>query len=486
MHVLSRARTAALAVFTAALLQAAPAWSTTRSVSPGGADSGGCVSAPCATFGYAYGQSAAGDIINVAAGAYGRQSVPAGSTAVTFRGGLGVVLRQMVNDASNVTYDGINVDAGGVQTDGAAFELGGNGTTVKNASIGNVVDEKAMLASGANLTVDNVTFHDAVYRTDGTHMECLYAIGVPGFTIRNSTFRDCAVMDLFFTYGTWWSPLPPSYGNVTVENNVFAHPERENNGGWHFYSLFINFIGPNGPSDPMSNWVIRNNTFESPASITPERGADGTRWVGNLGSWDCRPGISYRYNVGDACGTTDKRVEPSSSTAEQNAAFRWADPADYDFTLSSGSPAINSGTQSDSPTVDRRGLARDSRPDAGAYEFGAKAGDGGVPSVPTVGLRILSARLKPRTICVRPRRGCPGATKLRVAVTGGARVAVRVKRLRAGHRPRRVRSFGFHVAGHRTTRIKTGRLKPGRYRVIVRAQRAGTRTRARGLALRVR
>ena len=58
-------------------------------------------------------------------------------------------------------------------------------------------------------------------------MECLYAIGVPGFTLRNSTFRDCAIMDLFFTYGSWWSPLPPAYGNVTVENNVFAHSEDE-------------------------------------------------------------------------------------------------------------------------------------------------------------------------------------------------------------------------------------------------------------------
>ena len=59
-----------------------------------------------------------------------------------------------------------------------------------------------MLATGSNLTVDNVDFHDAVYRTDGVHMECLYAIVVPGFTLRNSTFRDCAMMDAFFTYGT--------------------------------------------------------------------------------------------------------------------------------------------------------------------------------------------------------------------------------------------------------------------------------------------
>ena len=83
------------------------------------------------------------------------------------------------------------------KTTGAAFELGGSERDgPATPQIGNVADEKAMLAIGANLTVDNVVFHDAIFRTEGTHMECLYAIGVPGFTLRNSTFRDCAVMDV--------------------------------------------------------------------------------------------------------------------------------------------------------------------------------------------------------------------------------------------------------------------------------------------------
>ena len=242
--------------------------------------------------------------------------------------------------------------------------------TVKNASLGNVVDEKVMLATGTGQTVDNVVFHDAIFKTDGVHMECLYAIGVEGFTLRNSLFRDCAVMDVFFTYGSWWSPKPPAYGNITIENNVFAHPERENNSGWHYYALYVADTGPNGAGgDPMRGWVVRNNTFESQAFISSSGGSNGTRWVGNVGSWDCKSGITYRYNVGDTCGGSGKSVNPSSSSASQTAPYGWVNPAAYDFHLTSSSVAINAGDPSDAPVKDKDGKARSGAPDAGAYEF---------------------------------------------------------------------------------------------------------------------
>jgi hypothetical protein len=295
--------------------------------------------------------------------------VPSGTKAVTFRGGSGVKVRQLISDASNVTYDGIEVDAGGVKTTWAALEIHGSGATFKNASVGNVVDEKALLVAGANHTIDNVLFHDAVYKTDGVHMECVYAIGVPGFTIRNSTFRDCAVMDLFFTYGSWWTPQPPSYGNVTIENNVFAHAEMENNGGWHYYSLYVGWVGPNGASDPLNGWVVRNNTFEQTARISPDSATGGTRWVGNLGNWDCATGVTYSHNVGKKCGGTDKAVSPASSTQSQIAPLGWVNPGALDFHLTPTSPAINAGDPADHPATDRDGVPRDSTPDAGAYEY---------------------------------------------------------------------------------------------------------------------
>jgi hypothetical protein len=475
---------------------ATPALAATRSVAPGAANSGNCLTAPCGSLGYAYGQSAAGDVINVAAGSYPAQDVPSGSKAVTFQGAPGVTLRELYSNASNVTYDGINVDAGGTNTNVSALEIHGSGQTFKNASVGNVVNTKAATIVGANHTVDNVVFHDAVMRTAGTHMECVYAIGVPGFTVRNSTFRDCAIMDLFFTYGNWWSPLPPSYGNVTIENNVFAHAEMENNGGWHYYSLYINFIGPNGTSDPMNGWVVRNNTFEQSARIEPASGTGGTRWVGNLGDWDCKPGIAYSYNVGKKCAGTDKAVSPASSSQSRVAALGWVNPGAYDFHLTAGSPAVNAGNPSDYPALDREGLVRDSQPDAGAHEYGARPPGGAIPDPggepgKKRGLRkkplVKTAALSRNVICKRRKR-CPQVTRLRIAVAKPSTVAVRVYRLRKGKKgPKLVRRKLVAVKGRRQIAIRARGLRKGRYRVVAVAKtKAGRKSKPQVFKLRVR
>jgi hypothetical protein len=339
-------------------------------LSPTGSDTAACTqAAPCRTMTRGYNVAASGNVIQMAPGVYPGQDVPAGTKAVTFKGGSGVVVRQLISDGSNATFDGVEVDAGGVKTTWAALELHGDNQTFKNARVGNVVDEKGLLVTGDNHTINNVEFHDAVLRTEGIHMECVYAIGVDGFTIRNSSFRNCAVMDLFFTYGSWWTPQPPSYGHVTVENNVFEHSMMDNATGWHYYSLYINFIGPNGTADPMNGWVIRNNTFEQTAAVTPDSGSNGTRWVNNVGDWDCTPGIAYSHNVGKKCGGTDKQVTPASSTQTTTAPFGWVNPGAHDFHLTSGSPAVNAGDPADFTATDKDGRPRTGTPEAGAYEF---------------------------------------------------------------------------------------------------------------------
>lgn len=466
-----------------------PAFAATRQVAPGAGNAGDCVGAPCGSLGHAYSVSGSGDVIAVAPGTYGEQTVPSGTKAVTFNGGSGVAVRQLISQASNVTYDGINVDAGGAKTTGAALEIHGEGTTFRNARVGNVVDEKGLLVAGANHTVDNVLFHDAVLKTDGVHMECVYAIGVPGFTIRNSTFRDCAVMDLFFTYGSWWSPKPPAYGNVTVENNVFEHSEQDNNGSWNYFSLYIAWIGPSS-ADPMSGWLVRNNTFEQSAFVAPDRGSDGTRWVGNLGDWDCKPGVSYSHNVGLKCGSTDKQVSPNSSSPGVTAALGWVNPPGHDFHLTSGSPAIDAGDPNDAPPLDREGLVRDARPDAGAHEYGAKPPGGTQGFVPTTGRRgrlVRSARLRARVICRRPTRRCPKATSVRLRVAEPARVVMRLQRLRKGRKARTVRSVRRNVTTSAALRIRARGLHRGRYRaVLVATSGAGAKSKPRVFKLRVR
>jgi hypothetical protein len=335
-------------------------------VATNGSDGAACTStAPCQTLGRAYTVAQSGKVIEVRAGTYPGQTVPSGTKAVTFRGVPGAKVRTLDNHAANVTFDGIEVDAAFAQT--AALENhGASGVTFKNAHVGNVTDDKAALISGSDFTFDNVVFHDAVFQTPGTHMECVYAIVVPGFTVRNSLFRDCAIMDLFFTYGDWWSPRPPAYGNVTIENNVFAHSEREANGGWHYYGLLVGNTGYE--SSRLDGWVVRNNTFENAVGYELD-GASNTRWVNNIGGWTCTAGITYSHNVGSKCGATDKAVSPASSTATTTAPFGWVNPAAYDFRLTAGSPAVGAGDPNDAPARDRDGNVRTGTPDAGAYEL---------------------------------------------------------------------------------------------------------------------
>ena len=126
---------------------------------------------------------------------------------MTFNGGAGVVVRSMVVGAGNATFDGINIDADNAQVLGVQF--GGADATYKNASIGNVVDEKGMLATAScvGCTIDNVNFHDVLLVDRGIHNECLYSQAA-NITIKNSRFTNCATMDVFFTLGTWWGQPP--------------------------------------------------------------------------------------------------------------------------------------------------------------------------------------------------------------------------------------------------------------------------------------
>jgi hypothetical protein len=430
------ARICALVAVVACFLVAAPAaGAAVRLVSTVGADTGNCLALPCHSMAYAYSHAGGGDTIAVAAGRYGEQRIPGGSKAVRFQGN-GAVLHGLDNEADNVTFAGLAIDMG---YDKAPGFHNGNATNVtfRDGTIGRVTDEKGALITGRNFTFDNVIFHDVLVTDDEVHNECVYALDVTGMTVRNSHFYNCATMDLFFTYGTWWNPQPPPYTDVTIENNVFEHSTRPNPGEWHYYSLYIGWTADGG--GPLKNWKVRYNTFEIAANVDEDHAtATGSEWVGNLGGWNCVDGMAYRDNVGHKCGGSDKQVSPETSSRGSVAPFGWINPAAHDFRLKAGSPAINVGSASDAPSTDRRGLRRDSRPDAGALELGNGAG----PGLPTSALGIRFARLKPRVICVRARKGCPGKTRLRVGLTTGARVSVRVKRLRKGHRARRVRAFG--------------------------------------------
>jgi len=245
----------------------------------------------------------------------------------------------------------------------------------------------------------------------------------------------------------------------------------------------------------LDGWTVRNNTFEIPASM--EHGATGgSRWVGNLGSWNCVAGMRYSHNVGKKCAASDKTVSPAVSSAAAIAPLGWIDPGAFNFRLKAGAPAINAADPNDHPALDRDGFVRDARPDAGAHEFGAgppgigPGTPGGPPGAGTPGRprpRFRLTRLRPRVICKQPRRSCPASARLTLAVNTKVRVSIRIQRLRQARKRHLVRSRTLVVKKRRATRIRAHGLARGRYRVVLVATSAkGRRSAARAVTFRVR
>jgi hypothetical protein len=481
-----------LPVFAVLLALAPAANAGVRLVTPAGADSGDCSAVPCKSLAYAYGRAAAGDVITIGPGVYPSQEVPALSKAVTFRGLPGNKIRQLHNHASNVTYDGLDIDAGFTTPNGAAFENhtepGGTHVTFRNGRIGNVKDQKGALFGGwsstasQHLVIDHVEFHDVLHTSDGVHNECIFSQS-PGLTIRNSTFRNCATMDVSLNRGDWWGQ--PPYGGVTLENNVFGHSTLDTT-GWHHYGLAW-FI------DAFANARVVNNTFENAVLIDENNIGGGPYsgvWANNIGGgWECLPGVTYRNNVGKTCHASDRAVSPASACGPPNCSsvrmipVGFVDPAGFNFRLRPGSPAIDAASGSYAPSHDHDGKARGARPDAGAFEYGV----GGGPAPPAQPRpRITFARLRPSVICKPARRGCPSKARLRVRLSHKARVAVQIQRVRRGHAPKRVRRMGLPKRRRLAAGVQARSLHRGRYRLKLVASNLGGRSKPKFLKLVVR
>lgn len=217
--------------------------------------------APGQSWQAAYNAAASGSTIRVLAGVHGFQKIT-GTKAMTFVGDAGNQVRQLIIDFPNGTFDGINVDANGqrqnIGTYSAVLENSGEPGTFKNGSIGDTLEQKGALITDGGWTFDNVRFFDVRQGGGGAHVECIQALWVPNFTLRNSTFTNCGIMGLSLGYPGWWSPLPPPYCCVVLEGNTFGPTVPSNN-----YSLAI-WSNKNSCNDTcgwgeMTGYRIRNN-----------------------------------------------------------------------------------------------------------------------------------------------------------------------------------------------------------------------------------
>ena len=198
--------------------------------------------------------------------------------------------------------------------------------------------------------------------------------------------------------------------------------------------------------------------------------------------------------AGDKCGSSDKHVASAASNASKTAEFGWANPAAGDFRLLKGSPAIDAADPHDAPPRDRAGLVRDSRPDAGAHEFGASPPSSGAPSDPGGGAGhggarpvVLTARVNRHKICKHARRGCPRRAVLRLTTSVDAKVQIRFLRKRHARSPKLVRKRSVRVRATKRVVIMAHKLRVGRYSVAALAREGSNRVSARqGVKLRVR
>jgi len=485
----------------------------TRKVAVGAADAGNCVTTPCGSVAYAYRQATPGDVVEVGAGTYPGQNVPAlgrpgpvieirpaAGAAVTLTGGLDI-------NADNVVVRGmkaadLNVDNGddmveNVTTDGidatSAYFQNTKNLVVHGGHLGGLLNKTPVYVGSTpvsyNITFDGVDFHDALVNDSATHTECLMVNDVQGMTIKNSIFRNCGY------FGVMISHLFANVGprDVTLENNVFEHTVQWN-GQRAPFSMLV------GPVDAV-NFVFRNNTFETPPTFNQTTFSGTSKMVGNLGALTgACPKMAYSRNVWTAttCGPTDRK--------DGRAVSQFVDPANHDFHLKAGAVAVDAGDRADFPGTDRDGYGRPAgaAPDAGAYEFGAgppAAGPSGpaasaiapvaaVPAVVPVSttpaakrLGVLrSAKLGASTICRHRSKRCQAATRLTLRTAKRSKVVVSVRWMRSAKKPRLVRRIrSVAKRGSVVVRLTSKHLHRGTYQVTIavvdgRRHRAGRAT----------
>jgi hypothetical protein len=266
----------------------------------------------------AYQQAQSGDVIELSTGSYGDWDTPAGTKEVTVRAVAGATprLRQLEVFADNLTFDGLDLDAEGTKTAGAVFETHGHANiTFRNGSIGNVLNEKGVLAGGnsntfpLNVVFENVDFTGGQTTDPQVHSECIYS-QAPGLTVRNSRFdSSCGTTGgVFLTRGSWWGQ--PQYGGWVFEGNTFERQMADHGG--------IIFAAACEPGMVCDGATIRGNTFlHSSALPTTTASFTFTNSVESCNTVNGQPvQVGLSGIVHEACNPTPEPAPTPTPTPE--------------------------------------------------------------------------------------------------------------------------------------------------------------------------
>jgi len=282
-------------------------------LSPSGNDTNPCSQAfPCRSFQRGYEAAQPGQVVELAAGAYGAQAMrrqasktspddvvlrPAAGAQVTVTalslGSIDVpnsgpehLTIQDVKDARSpqgeVVVVGVN-DVTLENIDAANFyENFSSNFTVRGGDWGPCTvpgpcgNNKLDVETGSNILIENARFHDLrIVPNSGEHFECQIVFGGQNITFRNNTYTNCEYYDIFFQHPTWAGSRfdGSSPKNILIERNTF---DVTFNNGQDGRTSAIAFSPRNVP---FRDVLIRCNTFLLGAGISVNDDGDGTQYV---------------------------------------------------------------------------------------------------------------------------------------------------------------------------------------------------------------
>jgi hypothetical protein len=449
-----------------------------RYVSTSGSGGSCTAAAPCGSFNQAYAVASPGEVVHVAGGSYGGQSLNAAAKGsgprVVFQPAPGAsVTVNAINVYSNhIEFRDMRVldstynregsdDITYVRVSMKTFLVrSGSNISYINSDVGpnSNADEMNWISAAyqsqtpaRNILFDGTTIHDFVKHNSGAHIDCIGIDDVDGLTIRNSVIRNCEHFSLLF--GTDASTNRGAR-NVLLENNFLDCCVSG------YYSIGLGQVdGPmmirHNSTNKAFGWLggpVNDVTIDS--NILP-----------NNSSANC-DGATWRYNIvnsGSACGGNGRVAPPG---------FRNSDAAD--FHLLPGSAAIDAANPSEGPNSDIDGESRaGNRPDVGADEAnpvapapgsggGGPAGHGGshtVKRVLTAGGLTATARMRRVSLGRMINRGLRVSVRCSQACVIGAKARLSK---RSARRAGLGRGLDADIARRGKAGVALLRLKPSR------------------------
>jgi hypothetical protein len=387
-----------------------PVSATTRYLATNGNDGNTCTTtARCVSFNRAYQLSVAGDVVLVAPGTYGGQTInanaavtgtssltPNAAANVTFKPESGTVTIgdfkvSSINgpQANHIALESITMTGfiqvgngddihftsctfrGLIQIVGGHFVSIQKGDVGANASVDGIeIYPYGSTRTPQDILIEDSTIHDITTASSTDHPDAIANDSVHNFTLRrNKFYRNCGI--------DYRAANSAASGTLIMENNYFGAPITTGCAVGTFFTAYI--TGP---------WVIRYNTFEGniqPVNVDSE--GDGQLWEANIfdgsvNGGSCPPGSNLiaQYNVWASgnpatCGGAANTIASAATIDAMFVSYNPNGATGSNLALVPGALAIDKGNPARFPATDINGTARPlgAGPDAGAYEAGGAA-----------------------------------------------------------------------------------------------------------------